>query len=206
MTKKAATKKAATKASAMPAPKPAGKAKAWVALLRGINVGGNKMLSMEGLRDLCLSIGYTDVRTWLQSGNVVFRAAGTASAVAQKLAAAIRERHDMDVRVVVRDAEGLATAIAANPLLPGPERRPAALVVVFLDAEPSAAARAALPKLQTGSEEVVLGARELFVHYGEGMARSKLTLTLIERVLGVTGTARNWNTTLKLRELVDDLR
>jgi uncharacterized protein (DUF1697 family) len=166
-----------------------------IALLRGVNVGGNKMLSMAALKELCVGLGLEDVQTVLQSGNVVFRSAKKISA--QTLEKAIREKTGLDVRVFLRTPAEMEKVIAANPFPDEAKSDPSHLLVMFLEREMSEKAKAALRDASAaGPERVRIGKEELYIHYGEGMARSKLVLD--ERRLGVSGTARNWNTVSKL--------
>jgi uncharacterized protein (DUF1697 family) len=166
----------------------------YISLLRGINVGGNKIIAMSDLRALYESLGFQDVETLLQSGNVVFRAA---KADARKIEAAIQKKFGMDVTVILRTHHDLVEIIRRNPF----EKRgvePGKLVVVFLSDEPNAAAARALTESYAGPEEAHVTGREMYVYYPDGQGRSKFTHTLIEKTLGVSGTARNWNTVKKL--------
>ncbi len=167
-------------------------------MLRGINVGGRNMVKMDALKALHESLGFKGVRTHLQSGNVVFQAK---SADAARIEQAIRKTLHLELSVVLRTAAELREAVKANPL---PQRlnEPSAYVIAFLSAQPEDPA--ALDAYD-GPEEMQLLGRELYIYYGEGMGRSKLTNTLIERKLGVRATARNWNTVTKLLELCEAL-
>ena len=171
-----------------------------VALVRGINVGG-KMLRMDLLRSICEQIGLRDVQTVLQSGNVVFRGARAGARLEKDLEEAIRRGAGLDVRVMVRSAGELARVVEGNPFPEQAQDEPNRLIVVFLEKEPAADAVAALRSAYRGPEPMHLEGRELYIVYGEGMGRSKLTPALYERKLGVAGTARNWNTVRKLVEL-----
>lgn len=175
---------------------------AFVALLRAINVGGRNMVRMDALKALHESLGFEGVRTVLQSGNVVFRTKRTDPAkLERRIEHAIRETLELDLTVVVRESGELRNVVSANPL---PHRAAEAnrLLVVFLSAEPQDAG--ALDSYAGPEEKQLLG-RELYVYYGAGMAGTKLSNALIERKLGVKGTARNWNTVNKLMELTASL-
>lgn len=165
----------------------------WIALLRGINVGGKSMLSMGPLRAIIEQIGYRDVETYIQSGNVVFRAAGRATegAIARNIRKAIECRLDRPIGVVVRRQSDLASALKANPF---PKGDPARVLVVFCDAKPKGRID---PDRSPGDETVVLG-REVYVHCPNGVARSKFTLDYLERALEVVATARNARTVATL--------
>lgn len=171
-----------------------------VALLRGINVGGARKLPMADLRALCEGLGWREVRTFIQSGNVLFRAEGDDPALAAALEGAIARRFGYpDVPVVLRDREGLAAALASVPF-DRAATDPKLLHVVFLDREPDPAAVAALdPDRSPGDAYVVFG-RDVHVRYGAGAGRSKLTLDWLEARLGARGTARNLRTVEALRD------
>lgn len=158
----------------------------YVALLRGVNVGGNKMLKMEDLRKTFESLGYTNVRTVLQSGNVIFDA---------KTKPRDLESH-LGVRVVLRTQAEIRSAIARNPYPAEAENDPGHLIVVFLSA--ALPSDEPLHKFALPHEKFVVKGKEIYIHFGEGMGRSKLAESLTEKKLGVVPTARNWNTVNKL--------
>lgn len=170
----------------------------FIALIRGINVGGNKKVKMAGLKVSCEGLGLKDVRTLLQSGNVVFR---TTRSDRAKLARDVEGVLGVEAKVILRNAAELRAAIAANPMPDAAQREPSHYVIVFLSDKPTAAAMQSLRDAYKGPEPMHLHGAELYVDYGSGMGTSKLTNTLIERKLGVTGTTRNWNTITKLGEM-----
>jgi uncharacterized protein (DUF1697 family) len=174
-----------------------------VALLRGINVGGNKRVAMADLRALLESLGYTDVRTLLQSGNAVYTGPDSPAEAAAAIEAAIVERLGMRVRVLVRTRDELAAVVAANPLaevaVDGSRH-----MVVFLSGVPARAALAAIDVAAHAPDRLVHpGGRELYAWCPAGIGRSLWFPLLDERRLGVIPTARNWNTVTKLLELAD---
>lgn len=161
----------------------------FVAFLRGINVGGNNLIPMAALKATCESAGLTDVRTYLQSGNVLF------TTTRKDPARLIEKALELDVTVIVRTIDELRAVIAKNPFEDEAKTDPGRLVVVFLEREPSA-------KLDWPGPEVIKPAgRELYIYYPDGQGRSKLTNAYIEKKLGMRGTARNWNTVTKLLTL-----
>ena len=162
-----------------------------IALLRGINVGGRKMLAMSGLRELAARLGLREPRTLLQSGNLVFRS-GTPPAQLERLL----EGELDNVAVLVRTAEEWREVVARNPFPEEAERDPGRLVVMSLKVAADASAIVA-----PGREVVHGDGRHLYLYYPDGMGNSKLTGALIERKLGTLGTARNWNTVMKLAAL-----
>ena len=159
-----------------------------VALLRGINVGGHKMLSMAALRETLEGAGYKDVKTLLQSGNVVFTAKKKVSEAAlEKLAG---------TDVIVRSAAEVQSVIDANPFPAEAKKDPGHLLVMFLK-EPASV------KLEwPGPERIHTNGRELYLYYPNGAGRSKLTGAWIEKKLGTRGSARNWNTVGKIQALL----
>lgn len=174
----------------------------FIALIRGINVGGHKKLKMAELKAMCESMGLRDVRTHLQSGNVVFRTGRTdRPRLAKDIEDALRAKASVDAKVILRTADELRKAVAANPMVEEAQREPSSFVVVFLADTPTAAAMTSLRGAYSGPEKMQLQGEELYIHYGAGMGTSKLSNALIERKLGVAGTARNWNTVTRLLAL-----
>jgi uncharacterized protein (DUF1697 family) len=169
----------------------------YAALVRGINVGGKNKLPMPQLKALFEELGHSDVVTYIQSGNVVFRASrADARAIEQR----ITDVFGLDVAVVLRTAAELAATAAGNPFLAkaGETKR---LYVTFLDRKPAAGAVEQLDPDRSPGDRFSLDGRELYLDLATGAGRTKLTLDYFERKLGVKGTARNWNTVLKLAEL-----
>jgi uncharacterized protein (DUF1697 family) len=161
----------------------------FVALLRAINVGGTGMLPMKELSALCADLGLEKARTYIQSGNVVFESFLPEEAVRDKLEQALTEKMGKRIDVVVRTASELRSVLEANPF---PDAQPAK-VAVFFRSDP--VPKGLLDNLAIpGREEVCPGRREIYIHYPDGMGRSKLKLP---RSAGV-GTVRNINTVAKL--------
>jgi uncharacterized protein (DUF1697 family) len=173
---------------------------AWVLLLRGVNVGGRHTLPMRELAELLEALGLEEVRTYIQSGNAVFRAAGeAAAALGDRIAAAIEERKGFRPEVLVLSAERLEAAARANPFPEG-EAEPKTLHLFFLAATPTAPDLAGLEALRSPTERFHLATEVLYLHAPDGIGRSKLA-TRVERLLGVPATARNWRTVQMLREM-----
>jgi len=179
---------------------------AFVALLRAVNVGGNNLIRMADLKALCEDLGFGNVVTLLQSGNVVFTARGSDKAVAAKLAGAIEKSRGFRPAVIVRTTAEIADTIAMNPFKTEAKSSPRFLVVAFLGGPPEkdAAARIAAVKGDKG-ERLRLAGRELYIHYPGGQGTSKVTNALLERALGVPATARNWNTVTKLAAMMEGM-
>jgi uncharacterized protein (DUF1697 family) len=170
----------------------------YIALIRGINVGGHKRLKMADVKTSCEALGLSDVRTHLQSGNVVFQ---TSRSDRARLAKELEDAFAVDARVILRTAAEMRKVVAANPMPDEAERGPSHFIVVFLSDKPTAVAMQSLQDGYAGPEKMQLHGSELYIEYGAGMGTSKLTNALIERKLGVSGTARNWNTVTKLVEI-----
>jgi uncharacterized protein (DUF1697 family) len=174
-----------------------------VALLRGINVGGHNRVAMAQLRELMESLGYGDVRTHLQSGNVVFTGAAAADRAAADIEAVIAERLGLRLRVLVRTRDELAAVVGGNPLAATAED-PARLIVLFLSAAPDPALLRGIDPAVYEPERVAVCGREIHVWCANGVYRSPLLQVLSERRLGVTVTARNWRTVTRLLALASE--
>lgn len=172
----------------------------YVALFRGINVGGHKKVAMGDLREVLGALGYEEVETYLQSGNALFTTAATESdAVGGEIAQALRSRLGMEVKVLVRTAGELAEVVEGNPFPEG-TAEPKKLHVAFLSAAPDDERLAALDPAPYEPDELRLGDRAVYLWYPNGYGRTKLTNDVLERKLGVTATTRNWNTVVNLLE------
>jgi uncharacterized protein (DUF1697 family) len=174
----------------------------YVALLRGVNVGGRNMVAMQELRTLCGRLGFEDATTLLQSGNVVFRSAiRDAAALESRLEQEIAKRLGVKPACFVRTADEWATLVKRNPFPEEAKRDPGHMLVALMKQAPAPAAVKALRAAIVGRELVDARGREAYFVYPDGVGRSKLTPGLIEKHLGGSGTARNWNTVMKLLAL-----
>lgn len=174
----------------------------FVAMLRGINVAGKNRIRMNDLKTLCEGLGWTDVQTYLQSGNVVFKSSkGGAAALAAALQAAIKGSLGLDVPVVMRGPRDLEKVLAGNPFLNGRSEDTAHLYVTFLAESPAKAALAALDIPRQPEDEFVIQGREVYLFCPGGYGETKLSNTLFEKKLGVVATTRNWNTVNALHEM-----
>jgi len=172
----------------------------YVALLRGINVGGRKTVPMAELRSALTELGLEDVATYIQSGNVVFRGTQGATKLTDGIERCVEETFGLDVRATLRTRDELAAVGNGNPFL---ERGadPAKLHVVFLDRKPAAKAVAELDPDRSPPDEFEVRGREIYLYLPNGMGRTKLSGDYFEHRLSVVATARNWRTALKLVEL-----
>jgi uncharacterized protein (DUF1697 family) len=178
----------------------------FIALLRGINVGGNKPVAMASLRDLLGKLGFDDARSILQSGNLVFRSATRANIELENvLEAEAGKRLGLQADFFIRTAGEWRTIVERNPFRREAERDPRHLVVMFLKAAPKAGDIKTAQDAIVGRETLRADGRQIYIVYPEGIGRSRLTNVLLEKKLGVRGTARNWNTVLKLATLADEL-
>ena len=174
-----------------------------IALVRGINVGGHKKIAMADLRSLLESMGFADVKSLLQSGNLVFRRGDrTASAAIERaLETEAAKRLALDADFFVRTAKEWAAIVDANPFPREARADPGHLLLMCLKDAPGKARVKALEAAIVGSEVVRADDRQLYAVFPDGVGTSRLTTALIERTLGTRCTGRNWNTVLKLHAL-----
>jgi uncharacterized protein (DUF1697 family) len=164
-------------------------------MLRGINVSGKNRILMADLKALYEGLGFTDVQTYVQSGNVLFNSAkGSAAGLGAAIESQISKTFGFSVPVVIRSPKELQKALAGNPFLNGRSEDPARLYVTFLAAAPSKAALAGLEIPSQPDDEFIIRGREVFLFCPAGYGQTKLTNNLFEKKLGVTATTRNWNT------------
>jgi uncharacterized protein (DUF1697 family) len=177
-----------------------------VSMLRGVNLGGHNKLSMQELRALYESLGFQDVRTYIQSGNVIFRTdSGDHSRLSKRIGDAIEQRFGFRCDVVLRTMPELRRAIANNPFAKRSGIEGRKLLVMFLAADPGPTGCEKLVRLASGPEEAHLRGRELYIYFPNGMGRPTVSPAVIERSLGTAGTGRNWNTVQKLLEVAEEL-
>jgi uncharacterized protein (DUF1697 family) len=175
----------------------------YVALLRGINVGAHNRISMPDLRELVTATGAEDVRTYVQSGNVVFRSSSKPAAAGKAIEAAIKKEVGLDVAVMVRTGKELAKVLEGNPFPDQSDHK--RLLVMFLGGKPKAASIKQLAEATaTASEEFEVVGHEVYMHYPDGYGRSKLGGMFVEKKLGVPGTARNWRSVTTLAEMASE--
>lgn len=173
-----------------------------VALLRGVNLAGNKKVAMADLKKLIGSLGLDDQQTLLQSGNVVFRCKGrTCDRIERQIETALRNTLGLQSHAFVRSVDEWRALIAANPFPREAAADPSRFLVMCLRESPSAAAVAALQSSIVGKEKVRARGRHAYFIYPDGVGQSKLTHYMIEKQLGI-GTARNWNTVRKIDALL----
>jgi uncharacterized protein (DUF1697 family) len=175
-----------------------------IALLRAVNLGSHGKVAMAALRDMIGALGFANPRTLLQSGNVVFESSKAAETVEKMVEAAAAKDLGLRTDFFVRSESEWNAVVAGNPFGVEAKDDPSHLVVVVLKATPTAKQVQALQAAIKGPERVRAKAKQLYAVYPNGIGRSKLTLPLIEKMLGTRGTARNWNTVLKLAALAGE--
>jgi uncharacterized protein (DUF1697 family) len=171
----------------------------YVALLRGINLGRARQVDMPRLREILTKRGHEDVRTHLRSGNVVLTSGLGEAKLAEDLSAAIEEEFGFAVPVVVRTGKELAAVVAGDPFATE-ATDPARYLVTFMAEAPPPDKVDALPRAEGGGDYLVRG-RELYLWLPDGIQNTPLASWKWDKLLGVPGTARNWNTVRKLAEL-----
>ena len=176
----------------------------WIALFRGINVGGNNLLPMKELSTMLESIGCSNIRTYIQSGNVVFDKDGIESPQLSRLIGeTVLNSKGFEPKVLLLSAKELEGVVESNPF-PDAETDPKTLHVFFLSKQAKSAQLSAMREIKAESENFSLAARAFYLHAPDGVGRSRLAAKA-EKLLGVDTTARNWRTVSKLLELTDDI-
>jgi len=173
-----------------------------IALLRGINVGGHRKVPMAELRALAENLGFRRVATYIQSGNLVFESDLAPATAAAKLETAIARRFGFPVDVVARTSAQWTAYARANPFTAESMREPERVMLLLSKAPPNAAGVAELAARATAGEMVKGAGDAVWIHYPTGLARTKLSPALIDRLLGSPATARNWRSVLALQALL----
>jgi uncharacterized protein (DUF1697 family) len=172
----------------------------YIAFLRGINVGGKNILPMKELAALLEGLGLKDVATYLASGNVVFRSdTNDVDRLADEIKAAIGQGHGFTPQILIRSRHDLEEAMTANPFPEG-ESRPKTLHLFFLESPPADPDLEGLDSIKTATERFKLVDAVFYLHAPDGIGRSKVAAR-VEKLLGVTATARNWRTVSKVMAL-----
>ena len=175
----------------------------YVALLRGINVGGNNILPMKEFRELLAALGCEDVATYIQSGNAVFKHDSDSAGLSESITAAIASSFGFEPSVVVLSATGFSAVVAKCPFA-AEAIEPKFLHAWFLHEAATAANTVRLNELASGGEKFFLTDSAFYLHAPNGIGRSKLG-GQVEKCLGVPATARNWRTISKIAELLSKL-
>ena len=173
-----------------------------VALLRAVNVGGRK-LPMAELRTLCAELGWTDVATYIQSGNVVFTAGGKPAELEAALEKAIAKAFGFEAPVIVRTAAEWAQLPPGNPVPKAAKDEPNRLMLLLSKQPPDEGAEDVIQARAQHGEQVRRAGHVLWIHFPGGQADSKLTPSSIDKAIGSPGTARNYNSVMKLKEMLE---
>jgi uncharacterized protein (DUF1697 family) len=173
----------------------------YVALFRGINVGGKHILPMQALREILTACDCEDVQIYIQSGNAIFSSAVAASGLSKSITHAIEDRFGFAPQVLLLTVDRFVAIVAANPFTDA-ESNPKCLHVWFLAGKPGAPNLDALDGLKVESERFSLQDDAFYLYAPDGIARSRLAAK-VDRHLGVTTTARNWRTVSKIIELAN---
>ena len=177
-----------------------------ISMLRGVNLGSHNRIKMEELRALYESMKLEDPRSYVQSGNVIFRTKEKNSLqLAKKIQAGIEKKFGCCPEVILRTAQELRRVIAANPFPEQTKSEPGKVLVTFLAGEPPRDAEANLEKFKGLPEELHLKGRELYIYFPNGVGKSKLPWPRIYKILNTPGTGRNWNSVTKMLEMAENL-
>ena len=177
-----------------------------VCMLRGVNLGGHKLIKMESLRDLCHSLHLRDARTYIQSGNVVFASdERDPKRLTECLEKAIDQQFGFRPRVLLRTTAELRDAISRNPFVRRDNIEPSKLLVNFLAEKPSLAAKKSLEALNITPDELRVTEREMFIYFPNGQVKATLKWPPVDRILNQPYTGRNWNTVNKLLSIAEEL-
>jgi uncharacterized protein (DUF1697 family) len=177
-----------------------------VSLLRGVNLAKHNRMKMDALRACYESLGFRNTQTYVQSGNAIFTVARQNSVrLGKRIEQAIEATFGFRSDVVLRTPSELRDVVARNPFASRRDIEPSRLLVTFLPADPGAEIRDAVLKLKTDPEELRMEGRELYTYFPNGMARPKLSWPAVERTLKMRGTARNWNSVIKILAMAEEM-
>lgn len=177
-----------------------------ISMLRGVNLTSHNRIKMNALRDVYESLKLESPRTYIQSGNVIFRTRQKKSTdLAKKIQNAIERAFGCRPEVILRTTGEMRKAVEANPFSGRRDIEPNKLLVTFLVAEPGSEAEATLARFKSYPEELHLKGRELYIYFPNGAGKSKLPWSAVEKFLKVTGTARNWNSITKILEMAEEM-
>jgi uncharacterized protein (DUF1697 family) len=177
-----------------------------ISMLRGVNVGAHNRIKMDDLRAVYKSLKLEDPQTYVQSGNVIFRTKEKNLAkLSKNIQDAIEKKFKFRPEVILRTADELRGAIAASPFAGRANLEPGKILVTFLSGVPAREAHTAFDRFKDFPEEVHLKGSELYIYFPNGAGRSKLPWSSVEKLMKVTGTARNWNSVTKMLEMAEEI-
>lgn len=177
---------------------------AFIALYRGINVGGRHSVKMDALRALHEQLGHADVRSYVQSGSIVFTGKGSAKSITRRLTTAFETEFGFAARVLVIDARRWQAIIMANPYAKAAAADPKTVHLAICEGQPSHAALSALLTKTGGREEFEIDEEAIYLHAPDGFGASKFAAGM-ERAAGVPMTVRNWRTVAALQAMLDEI-
>ncbi len=175
-----------------------------ISMLRGINVGGHNIIKMDALRELYASLKFENPQTYVQSGNVVFGSSDShLDKIAKRIQQAIEKKFKCSPEIILRTADDLRAVIKKNPFAKRPNIDPAKLLVSFLASDPGNQARETLRQQKFAPEEMHIATRELYIYFPNGMGKSKLPWSRLDKILQTPATGRNWNSVNKMLEMAE---
>lgn len=178
--------------------------KTYISILRGINVSGQKLIKMDALKKMYESLGFTNVKHYVQSGNIIFSSETVkADSLAEKISSQVERDFGFQVPVLVMTKEELQKIIDENPFARNAERDLSALYVTFLDGSLGEFDQSAIESVLQNGEAIHFGSNVVYLFCPGGYGRTKLSNTFLERKLKLKATTRNWKTTNKLLQLAD---
>lgn len=177
----------------------------FIALLRGINVGGHNRVPMADLRSQCGELGWSDIQAYIQSGNILLNAETTADHIEDELERAINRRFGLSVPVIVRTAGDWSAYIPGNPFPEASKAEPNRVMLALSKATPKGDAEAGLQERAADGERIARVGDAFWIHFRRGAGKSKLSPGLVDRLVGSPVTTRNWRTVLKLDELAKSI-
>ncbi len=175
----------------------------YISILRGINVSGQKKIRMADLKELYEELGFSDVSTYIQSGNVIFRPPGRVSEqeLSERIENKIKDTYNFSVPVIIRSADEMRRTVEANPFLFEQHGQMDKLHVTFLGEKPPSAEVNALHEMDFSPEKFKIIEREIYLYCPKGYGRTRLSNNFFESRLGVKATTRNWKTVSRLAEM-----
>jgi len=177
-----------------------------ISMLRGVNIGGHHKIKMEELRVLYQTLKLRDVETHIQSGNVIFRTSESDPVrLGRRIEDALEKKYGFRPSLILRTSAEFRNVIARNPFANRKEMAPSKLAVIFLESDPGKEIREKVLAVKADPEELRMQGRELYIYFPNGMARPKLSIPKIERILKTPSTGRNWNSVRKLQEIAERL-
>lgn len=173
----------------------------FIALMRGINVGGHNRLPMAELRFRCEELGWRDVQSYIQSGNLLFSSRGSSRSLEAAIEKTILDHFGLSIPVIIRSAQDWASFAVSNPFSEASEQEPNLVMLALSKRQLLENAAVELKKRAATAERVEQSGDALWIHFGSGSGRSRITPALLDRLAGSPVTTRNWRTVLKLEEL-----